>query len=341
MRTVVEIVGEALGRGGVGREERIAADLVPVPARPVDLQLAHLHQRAANADAGRHLAGDRAGGDARRRLARRGAPAAAIVADAVFCVIDVVGVAGTVLVLDLAIVLRPLIDVVDEDRRSAFRSSPAGRSSSSIITPERMRASSGSRRWVVKRDVAGPAPVEIGLDVGRLERNSRRAAVDDAPDPRPVTFAEGGDAEEVPETVMGHGGPEAYIRESRRLRQTRRGPGRIRAQFPPRNIHCQFILTGALPRPATTKSSNDSHGDCKMLKTFAAIGISAAIAFAPLAALAQTDTTAPAAGAAPAATDAMAPAEEADEDPRSTWPRRRRSRPTRWRRPLRPPPNPQ
>ena len=34
-----------------------------------------------------------------------------------------------------------------------------------------------------------------------------------------------------------------------------------------------------------------------MLKTLAAIGISAAIVFAPLAALAQTDTTAPAAGA--------------------------------------------
>ena len=48
-----------------------------------------------------------------------------------------------------------------------------------------------------------------------------------------------------------------------------------------------------------------------MLKTLAAIGISAAIAFAPLAAFAQTDTTAPAApGAAPAATDAMAPAKK-------------------------------
>ena len=47
-----------------------------------------------------------------------------------------------------------------------------------------------------------------------------------------------------------------------------------------------------------------------MQKTLAAIGISAAIAFAPLAALAQTDTTAPAAGAAPAATDNMAPAKD-------------------------------
>ena len=45
-----------------------------------------------------------------------------------------------------------------------------------------------------------------------------------------------------------------------------------------------------------------------MLKTLTAIGISAAIVFAPLAAIAQTDTTAPAAGAAPAATDSMAPA---------------------------------
>jgi hypothetical protein len=46
-----------------------------------------------------------------------------------------------------------------------------------------------------------------------------------------------------------------------------------------------------------------------MLKTLTAIGIGAAIAFAPLAALAQTDTTtAPA--AAPAASDKMAPAKD-------------------------------
>jgi hypothetical protein len=51
-----------------------------------------------------------------------------------------------------------------------------------------------------------------------------------------------------------------------------------------------------------------------MLKTLTAIGISAAIAFAPLAALAQTDTTAPAAGA-PAATDTMAPAKDAMKKP--------------------------
>jgi hypothetical protein len=48
-----------------------------------------------------------------------------------------------------------------------------------------------------------------------------------------------------------------------------------------------------------------------MMKTLTAIGISAAIVFAPLAAIAQTDTTAPAgAAAAPAATDNMAPAKD-------------------------------
>ena len=45
-----------------------------------------------------------------------------------------------------------------------------------------------------------------------------------------------------------------------------------------------------------------------MMRTLTAIGISAAIVFAPLAAIAQTDA-APA-GAAPAATDSMAPAKD-------------------------------
>jgi hypothetical protein len=55
-----------------------------------------------------------------RRLARRGAPAAAIVADAVFRVIGEVGMAGAVLVADVAIVLGALVDILDHqhDRRA-------------------------------------------------------------------------------------------------------------------------------------------------------------------------------------------------------------------------------
>jgi hypothetical protein len=63
-----------------------------------------------------------------------------------------------------------------------------------------------------------------------------------------------------------------------------------------------------MPSPANGQESNTME-NVKMLKTLTAIGISAAIAFAPLAAIAQTDTTAPAAGA-PAATDSMAPAKD-------------------------------
>ena len=52
-----------------------------------------------------HLAGDGAGGDAACGLPRRGAAAAAIVAQPVFGPIGVVGMARAELVLDLAIVL--------------------------------------------------------------------------------------------------------------------------------------------------------------------------------------------------------------------------------------------
>jgi hypothetical protein len=61
-----------------------------------------------------------------------------------------------------------------------------------------------------------------------------------------------------------------------------------------------------MPSPANGQESNNTE-TVKMMKTLTAIGISAAIAFAPLAAIAQTDTTAPA-GGAPAATDNAAPA---------------------------------
>ena len=212
---LVEMVGEARRRLGVGTEERIAGDLVPVPARAVDLQLAHLDQRAANPHPGHDLARDRAGGDARRRLARRGAPAAAIVANAVFGVVDVVGVAGTVLVLDVAVVFRALVDVFDEDGdRRAGRHLP-----SAALVDHHARQDARLVGFAPLRGEARgsrAAPVEIGLDVGDLERNQRRTAVDDAADSRPVAFAEGGDAEEMAETVVGHA-----LRSARFLRRRR------------------------------------------------------------------------------------------------------------------------
>jgi predicted lipid-binding transport protein (Tim44 family) len=69
-----------------------------------------------------------------------------------------------------------------------------------------------------------------------------------------------------------------------------------------------------MPSPANGQESNNME-NVKMLKTLTAIGISAAIVFAPFAAIAQTDTTAPAAGA-PAATDNMAPAKDTAMKPK-------------------------
>ena len=66
------------------------------------------------------LARDGAGGDAHHGLARRGAPAAAIVAQAVFLLVGVVGVARAEAVLDLVVVARARVGVLDQqaDRRA-------------------------------------------------------------------------------------------------------------------------------------------------------------------------------------------------------------------------------
>ena len=52
--------------------------------------------------------------------------------------------------------------------------------------------------------LAGPAAVEILLDIGLGERDHGRAAVDHAADRYPMALAEGGDAEHVAESVEGH-----------------------------------------------------------------------------------------------------------------------------------------
>src|SRR5262245_40266009 len=101
---------------GIGAEERVGVDRVPIPPRTVDGFLADLYQRAADGDAGDDLARDGTGRDARCRLPRRGAPAAAIVADAVLSPVGVVRVPGAELVLDLGVVLASGIDIADQKR---------------------------------------------------------------------------------------------------------------------------------------------------------------------------------------------------------------------------------
>ena len=55
--------------------------------------------------------------------------------------------------------------------------------------------------------LAGAALVEKGLDVGGGQRNARRTAVDHAAERDPVALAEGRDAKQMAERVVGHGKP--------------------------------------------------------------------------------------------------------------------------------------
>src|SRR6185312_11230235 len=73
--------------------------------------------------------------------------------------------------------------------------------------------------------VARPALVEPDLDVGLGQRDARRAAVDHAPQRRPMALAPGGDAEQMAEGVVRHGGG-FLAQASRRAKGVRLGrPG--------------------------------------------------------------------------------------------------------------------
>ena len=100
---------------------------------------------------------------------------------------------------DLAVVLRALVGVLDDerDRRAGGQAlEHAGEDAHGV----RFLPLRGEAR------LAGAAAVEEGLDVGFGERDARRAAVDHAADRRPVALAPGGDAEQVAEAIVRHDG---------------------------------------------------------------------------------------------------------------------------------------
>src|SRR5665213_2699996 len=177
--------------------------LMPITARTVDLVRAHLNERGAHGEAGHDLARDGAGGNARGGFARRGAPTATIIVNAVFDVVSVAGVAGPVFVLDLGIVLRALINVLDQqhNRRTGghLLAVLAGEHAGHDLYRVGLLALGGEPR------LAGPALVEMLLDILDGERNPRRTAVDHAADRRPVTFAEAGEPEKMAERIERHG----------------------------------------------------------------------------------------------------------------------------------------
>src|SRR6185295_7975819 len=138
-----------------------------------------------------------AGHHAHRGLARRGPSAAAVVADAVFLPVAVVGVAGPEGLGDGRVVLGARILVADDEADGRARG-PA---------LENARQQFHRIRLAPLGDVprgAGLAPVEVALDVGLGQCHARRAAVHHAPERRAVRFAERSHAIQRAETVAGH-----------------------------------------------------------------------------------------------------------------------------------------
>ena len=101
--------------------------------------------------------------------------------------------ARPILVLNIRIIFRALIDIIDDKRdRRAGRNLFAARfiDKDAGQDPDRVRLL--ALRGVTR--LPRPAAVEIGLNVRLGERNSRRTAVDHGADRRPMAFAEGRDA---------------------------------------------------------------------------------------------------------------------------------------------------
>ena len=185
---------------GIGAEKGVARGLRPVPARAVDGDSADLDDGAPDRHAcTQDLLRDGAGGHARRGLPRAGPSAAPVIADAVLRVVGEVGMARAIDVLDRAVVAAARVFVLDhqcDGRAGGLALEHAGEDAHGV----------GFAPLGHEAGRAGPAAVERGLDIGLGERNTRRHAIDDAADGRPVALAPGGDAQEQAEAVAGHGG---------------------------------------------------------------------------------------------------------------------------------------
>ncbi len=184
-------------------EEGVLAHLIPVPVGAVDsCAVPSAPARAAHFHAGHDLACDCAGRHPRRRLPRRRTPAAAMVADAVFGVIDVIRMAGPVAVGDLAIILAALICVLDHQRDRC-----SGRALQAIGFSEHAGENAHRIRLLPLRGEAagaGLAAVKISLDIRLRSALGAAGSINDAAKGNAVAFPEGGDAEKMAECVVRH-----------------------------------------------------------------------------------------------------------------------------------------
>ena len=127
--------------------------------------------------------GDRAGCHAHRRFPGRRAATAAVIPNPVFLLVAVVRMPGSKLVLDIAVIARPLIRILDQepDRRAGRPAlENAGQDPDEVCLLARRRVPRLSRT----------PSFQVVLDIGLAEFHARRATVDDTAHRRTVALAE-------------------------------------------------------------------------------------------------------------------------------------------------------
>ncbi|CAN5690058.1 hypothetical protein BH11PSE6_BH11PSE6_08090 [soil metagenome] len=179
---------------GIGAEERVRIDLIGIETGRIDRIAADRLDPGADADFRDDQPRHGTGRDTRRRLARRGAPATAIVAETVFRVIGVIGMTRAIGLRHLRIVLRALIDILDHqaDRRAGRPALEHARQDTDLIRFLPLRGEARGAR---------AALVEEGLEIGFGDGQPRRAAIDHRADRGPMRFAPGGEPEDAAEGV--------------------------------------------------------------------------------------------------------------------------------------------
>src|SRR5690606_10502969 len=189
---------ERLDLRGIRTEERVVVDGVEIDR--LELDRAERGEIPPDRDPGplaEVLTRDRAGRDPHCRLARGRAPAAAIIAEAVFLVVRVIRVARPETVLDLVVVARALVDVLDQEAARG-----AGRHA--LEDPGQDLYGIGLAALRDEARLPRPPAVELLLDVVLRELEPRRTSVDDAAERGPVALAEGRDGEDLPEAIASH-----------------------------------------------------------------------------------------------------------------------------------------
>src|SRR6267143_2458428 len=184
---------------GVRTEERILVSECRI--HRLEHQRPDLTQVTVDAHAearGEIAARNRARGGPHHRLTRRRAPAAAVVAHAVFLLVGVVRVSWAEAILDLVVVARASVGVINEDADRG-----AGRAS--FKHPREDAYLVGFAPLTDEMRRAAAAAVDILLQIRLAEREARRAAVDDATHGGPVALAKRGHREQPANGVAGHG----------------------------------------------------------------------------------------------------------------------------------------